>query len=344
MAKILLVEDDTNLSEIYQARMEAEGYTVVSASDGEAALAVAAKEKPDLIISDVMMPKISGFEMLDILRNTAGLKNTPVIMLTALGQADDKTRADQLGADRYLVKSQVTLEDIVNAAHALLSDDGGKATAASAASDSPASTTPAVDSSATANTAIATDTAAPAATEPTPPIEPIEPVEPSPATIQPTVQPVAVATPPAEPAAQAVTVESTPAAPAADTTELEHQAEVSIQTPPANTVVGGPGATITPSATPAPHETAAPLDGAVIDDHAVNNAVGSLLNQPSSSPSNGSGAVVGQRVITPPSQPAQPSLDELLAKEELREANNNQPGNGPTTPPSGGIDPNTIAL
>src|SRR4051812_36849818 len=107
MAKILLVEDDNNLREIYEARMLAEGYTVVTASDGEAALAVAAKEKPDLIISDVMMPKISGFEMLDILRNTEGLKTTKVIMLTALGQAEDKTRADSLGADKYLVKSQV---------------------------------------------------------------------------------------------------------------------------------------------------------------------------------------------------------------------------------------------
>ena len=73
MAKILLVEDDTNLSEIYQARMEAEGYEVVSAADGESALAVAAKEKPDLIISDVMMPKISGFEI-DIVYNIEGKK------------------------------------------------------------------------------------------------------------------------------------------------------------------------------------------------------------------------------------------------------------------------------
>ncbi|HEY1835996.1 MAG TPA: response regulator [Candidatus Saccharimonadales bacterium] len=120
MAKIMLVEDDTNLSEIYQARLAAEGYEIVSAHDGEEALALAAKEKPDLIISDVMMPKISGFEMLDILRNTDGLKATKVIMLTALGQAEDKTRAEGLGADRYLVKSQVTLEDIVKAAQELL--------------------------------------------------------------------------------------------------------------------------------------------------------------------------------------------------------------------------------
>src|SRR5471032_3149943 len=69
-----------------------------------------------------MMPKISGFEMLDILRNTDGLKEVKVIMLTALGQSDDQQRADRLGADRYLVKSQVTLEDIVKVAHELLQD------------------------------------------------------------------------------------------------------------------------------------------------------------------------------------------------------------------------------
>jgi two-component system KDP operon response regulator KdpE/two-component system response regulator VicR len=119
-SKILLVEDDNNLREIYEARLQAEGYAIVTAKDGEEALVVAKAEKPDLIISDVMMPRISGFEMLDILRNTDELKYTKVIMLTALGQADDKTRADSLGADRYLVKSQVTLEDIVKAAHELI--------------------------------------------------------------------------------------------------------------------------------------------------------------------------------------------------------------------------------
>ncbi len=122
MPKILLVEDDNNLREIYEARLQAEGYTIVSAKDGEEALVVAKSEKPDLIISDVMMPKISGFEMLDILRNTPELGNTKVIMLTALGQTEDQSRANRLGADRYLVKSQVTLEDIVKVSHELLGD------------------------------------------------------------------------------------------------------------------------------------------------------------------------------------------------------------------------------
>src|SRR5271156_1007093 len=135
MSKLLLVEDDNNLREIYEARLQAEGYTIVTAKDGEEALVVAKAEKPDLIISDIMMPKISGFEMLDILRNTENLKSVPVIMLTALGQNDDQQRADKLGADRYLVKSQVTLEDIVRVAHELLADTPAEDAAAPATAD-----------------------------------------------------------------------------------------------------------------------------------------------------------------------------------------------------------------
>lgn len=133
MAKIMLVEDDNNLREIYEARLLAEGYEIVSAKDGEEALAMAVKEKPDLIISDVMMPKISGFDMLDILRSTPETKNTKVIMMTALSQAEDKTRADKLGADRYLVKSQVTLEDVAKVAKEVLEGDSSPAPTVSAA-------------------------------------------------------------------------------------------------------------------------------------------------------------------------------------------------------------------
>lgn len=120
MAKILLVEDDNNLREIYEARLQAEGFEIVSAKDGEEALATAVKEKPDLIIADIMMPKISGFDMLDILRDTPETKDTKIIMMTALSQIEDKQKANKLGADRYLVKSQVTLEDVARVAHEVL--------------------------------------------------------------------------------------------------------------------------------------------------------------------------------------------------------------------------------
>ena len=120
MAKILLVEDDQSLREIYGIRLTAEGYEIVPAGDGEQALALAVKEKPDLIISDVMMPNISGFDMLDILRSTPETKDIKVIMMTALSSEDQRERGEALGADRFLVKSQVGIEDVVNAVHEVL--------------------------------------------------------------------------------------------------------------------------------------------------------------------------------------------------------------------------------
>lgn len=174
MTKVMLVEDDNNLREIYEARLTAEGYTIVSAHDGEEALALAVKEKPDLIISDVMMPKISGFDMLDILRSTPETRNAKVIMMTALSQAEDRQRADKLGADRYLVKSQVTLEDVIKTAHEVLGDTPGAQPAAPAAPADPAAPAPAAPAEpAVVPTPTPTPTPAP---DPTPPTEPTVPV------------------------------------------------------------------------------------------------------------------------------------------------------------------------
>jgi CheY-like chemotaxis protein len=111
MPKVLLVEDDNNLREIFQMRLQAEGYVTVVAADGEEGLVSAMKEKPDLVIADVMMPKLSGFEMIESLRAAPETKDTKVIMMTALGQAEDQARGEKLGVVKYLVKSQVTLED-----------------------------------------------------------------------------------------------------------------------------------------------------------------------------------------------------------------------------------------
>ncbi len=122
MSKVMVVEDDANLREIYSIRITAEGYEVVSAGDGEEALAVAVREKPDLILSDVMMPKISGFDMLDILRSTPETANIKVIMMTALSADDQRQRGERLGANKYLVKSQVGIEDVVNTIHEILGD------------------------------------------------------------------------------------------------------------------------------------------------------------------------------------------------------------------------------
>lgn len=112
--KILLVEDDVGLATVYKARLSAEGFDVFHCENGEDALSEAIQHKPDLILLDVMMPKISGFDVLDILRNTPETVNIKVIMLTALSQQSDVDRAKKLGADDYLVKSQVVIADVID--------------------------------------------------------------------------------------------------------------------------------------------------------------------------------------------------------------------------------------
>lgn len=114
MKKVLLVEDDDNLANVYSVRLEAEGFNVARVANGEDALAKAIEYKPDLILLDIMMPKVSGFDVLDILRNTPDTASTKIIMLTALGQDTDKAKAMQMGANDYLVKSQVVVADVVD--------------------------------------------------------------------------------------------------------------------------------------------------------------------------------------------------------------------------------------
>lgn len=111
--KILLVEDDTALAAVYKSRLELEGFEIREVNNGEDALSATIEFKPDLILLDAMMPKISGFDVLDILRNTPETTNIRVIMLTALSQPKDKERAESLGVDDYLVKSQVVIGDVV---------------------------------------------------------------------------------------------------------------------------------------------------------------------------------------------------------------------------------------
>lgn len=112
--KILLVEDDEALAAVYKSRLELEGFETLEVNNGEKALSAAIEFRPDLILLDVMMPKISGFDVLDILRNTPETGSIKVIMLTALSQPKDKEKAEALGVDDYLVKSQVVIGDVVD--------------------------------------------------------------------------------------------------------------------------------------------------------------------------------------------------------------------------------------
>ena len=375
MPKILLVEDDNNLREIYEARLQAEGYTIASAKDGEEALVVAKAEKPDLIISDVMMPKISGFEMLDILRNTPELKATKVIMLTALGQAEDQSRANNLGADRYLVKSQVTLEDIVKVAHELLGDNVGEVIKPQSGADA------AIEPGAPAPEP-------PAATPP--PVPENEPApEPAPA---PAPQPEPSAPPPAAapepPAADTSMMMNDPPVQSSDNTtnvatdnttppahinEDNHSTEIAIdaagqlsQTEDQENQAMEQQVKNFLSSTPTPANNEAADQAA--NDQTLTQAVDNLTSdndnaqpaaaamplpeppaappqEPSSQTKTGSDdapvEISGKKVIKPLDEPPKASLDELIAKEEMLEAAQKPQQPASQFDPS---DPNNIAL
>jgi two-component system phosphate regulon response regulator PhoB len=124
--KILLVEDDDNLAGVYLTRLEAEGFYVRREANGEKALSSAIEFEPDLILLDIMMPDLSGFDVLNILRNTPETASTKIIILTARGQDTDKGRAEKLGADDYLVKSQVVIADVIERIKKHLSSNTGQ--------------------------------------------------------------------------------------------------------------------------------------------------------------------------------------------------------------------------
>jgi len=111
--KILIVDDDIILRQMYEERLKAEGYEVSSATDGGEALKVA-KEKPqNLILLDIMMPKINGLDVLKMLKADEDTKKVPIILLTALIQDVDKQKGLAFGADDYIVKSETMPGEVI---------------------------------------------------------------------------------------------------------------------------------------------------------------------------------------------------------------------------------------
>jgi CheY-like chemotaxis protein len=358
MAKIMLVEDDNNLREIYEARLLAEGYEIVSAEDGEQALALAVKEKPDLIISDVMMPKISGFDMLDILRSTPETRNTKVIMMTALSQAEDKARADKLGADRYLVKSQVTLEDVAKVAREVLQDED-TVPAAAVATPAPAPHVTAAEPGASPGPAPAPAPAVPVAEPPqTPPVSddnasattPPAAATPEPPQAQPTSDPGGSS--PAEPPKPTTPDPVAPPAPvgtqttASETADIQKQITDFVQNmpgqKPAEPPVSAPAPAATPQPAPAvpvqdlpvaqpPATSSIDATNTAADDAATMASAANDLLQKANAPQPAeikpteqlsSNQIAGKKIIKPLndlSSPAGPDLNALLAKEMANE-------------------------
>jgi len=106
--KILIIEDDSTISNMYKTGLTNYGYEVTLAQDGEEGLKLVKTEKPDVILLDVIMPKLDGFAVLTQLQANVATKKIPVLMLTNLGQVEDKRRGKKLGAVDYVVKADFT--------------------------------------------------------------------------------------------------------------------------------------------------------------------------------------------------------------------------------------------
>ncbi len=113
LKKIMIIEDDHFLSSLMKARLEKEGFMVVQAFDGEEALQMLKAEIPALVILDLIMPKVTGFEVLQMISITTQLDKVPVVIVSNLAQDSDIEKARQLGAREYFIKVKISIDDLV---------------------------------------------------------------------------------------------------------------------------------------------------------------------------------------------------------------------------------------
>ncbi len=111
--KIMVIEDDRFLSSLIKARLEKDGFKVEQAFDGEEAIKLLRDEKPNLVILDLIMPKVTGFEVLQMISITPGFEKVPVVILSNLAQDSDIEKARQLGAREYFVKVKISIDDLI---------------------------------------------------------------------------------------------------------------------------------------------------------------------------------------------------------------------------------------
>ena len=114
MKKILFIEDEAILQKTFGEILEAKNFKMISALDGDIGIKLAKKEKPDLILLDLLMPRKNGFEVLKELKEDPETKDIPVIVLTNLERIEDVNKAVELGATTYLVKAHYTIEEVID--------------------------------------------------------------------------------------------------------------------------------------------------------------------------------------------------------------------------------------
>lgn len=125
-ALLLIAEDDQFYANLYKTKLEKEGFAVVISTNGSETLRLIEESKPNLIILDIVMPELDGFEVLKQLKSKPDFKNVPVIVLSNLGQQEDIDRALSLGAFRYIVKSNVSIHDMVESVEEALKESQSK--------------------------------------------------------------------------------------------------------------------------------------------------------------------------------------------------------------------------
>lgn len=111
--KIMIIEDDRFLSSLMKARLEKEGFSVIQAFDGEEAIQTLKTDLPALIILDLIMPKVTGFEVLQTISITPQLDKIPVVIVSNLAQDSDIEKAHQLGAREYFIKVKISIDDLI---------------------------------------------------------------------------------------------------------------------------------------------------------------------------------------------------------------------------------------
>ena len=111
--RILIIEDDVFIMDMYETKFKMAGFEVLRAENGDKGIKVARKEKPDLIVLDIVMPQMDGLEVLKVVKGDSELKDIPVVLLTNLGQRENIEEGLKLGADDYIIKAHFTPDEVV---------------------------------------------------------------------------------------------------------------------------------------------------------------------------------------------------------------------------------------
>jgi len=110
---VLIIEDDSYISDMYRIKLESENFAVTTTGDGIAGIKMLEKQKPDIVLLDVVMPKVDGFSVLKTIKRNQALKEIPIVLLTNLSQKENIERGFELGAESYIIKAHFTPSEVV---------------------------------------------------------------------------------------------------------------------------------------------------------------------------------------------------------------------------------------